>query len=90
MNDAKPTCGINEAKPYQPTGGEPPVRSTGLIGGDADTCRWCWHWEPEMNPALAKDNTGYCPAFDKRTAATHGKQCTAHKPILPPIVQDDR
>ena len=36
MNDAKPTCGFNEAKPYQPTGGDPTVRSTcltGLIGG---------------------------------------------------------
>ena len=32
MNDAKPTCGFNEAKPYQPTGSEPTVRSTGLLG----------------------------------------------------------
>ena len=32
MNDAKPTCGWNEAKPYRPTESEPPVRSTDGLG----------------------------------------------------------
>jgi hypothetical protein len=32
MNDAKPTCGWNEASPYRSPESEPPVRSTDLVG----------------------------------------------------------
>lgn len=31
MNDAKPTCGWNEAKPYRPPESEPPVRSSEMV-----------------------------------------------------------
>lgn len=42
MNDAKPTCGWNEAKPYRPPESEPTVRSTdGLGDGGEHKCEVC-------------------------------------------------
>ena len=42
MNDAKPTCGWNEAKPYRQPESEPPVRSTDWLGdGGEHKCEVC-------------------------------------------------
>jgi len=47
MNDAKPTCGWNEASPYRPPESEPPVRSSDLLD----------RWEVQRHDMLREWNT---------------------------------